>query len=141
MPLRRLLLVLPALLLAACGSSARRSGGTSAGLVITVDERTLTAGGTDTLRFGRMHEGEIAELHFRLHNATAQPLVLLGCDRSCGCVSLDYEPRPVLPDSAARFTARFDTRGEWGWQLKLLTLRFHGTAATLRLFVEAEVSK
>ena len=141
MQLRRILLFfgLSALLLTACGPSPRRTDA-AAGRVIVVGDSLLAAGGSDTLRFGRMHEGEIAEMRFNLRNATQQPLVLLGCDRSCGCVSLDYEPRPILPDSTARFTARFDARGEWGWQLKLLTLHFHGTAATLRLFVEAEIA-
>ena len=126
------------LLLTACGASAKRTDA-AAGRIIELTDRLLSEGGSDTLRFGHLGRGEIAELRFSLRNNTRQPIVLLGYDRSCGCVSLTYEPRPILPDSLLRFTARFDTRGEWGWQLKLLTLHLYGAAAPLRLFAEAEV--
>lgn len=133
---------------AACGPSAAPKHGTSAhgglqhgaaGRIIPVDDRTLAAGGSDTVRFGHLHEGETAVLRLRLRNDTRRPLLVLGHERSCGCTLLEYENRPIPPDSTLPLTLRFDARGTYGWQLKLVTIRFSGAAEPLRLLVEADV--
>lgn len=135
-----LLSCIAALLLAACGRSRRTAVSVAAaGRIVTIDDRTLAAGGSDTVRFGRMHEGEIAVLSLRLHNATQRPLLLAGYERSCGCTELAYDDQPVMPDAVLPLTLRLDTRGERGWQLKLITLRLGAAEASFRLYVEADV--
>lgn len=126
------------LALAACGSP-NASPQRPTGRILTIDEQTLSRGGADTVRLGRLHEGEIAELPLRLKNGSSRPLLLAEYDRSCGCTTLSFENRPIRPDSTAALQLRFDTRGEWGWQLKLLRLYFAGAAEPFRLYVEAEI--
>lgn len=109
------------------------------GRIIALTDRIIDAGGTDTVRFGHMHSGEIAVLRLWLENRTAHPIVVASYDRSCGCTSLDFDTQPITPGGAQQVSLTFDSRGERGWQLKTLDIRLAGSARPLRLFVEAEV--
>ncbi|WP_418983419.1 DUF1573 domain-containing protein [Alistipes sp.] len=124
------------LTLTACGgqpSAARK------GRIIALTDEMLGAGGTDTVRFGHMRSGEIAVLRLWLENRASTPLVIVSCDRSCGCTTLEYDAQPITPGGAQQVTLTFDSRGERGWQLKTLDLRLSGASRPLRLFVEADV--
>ena len=125
---------------AAPGTSAPSSSKTPhKGLIITLTDSMLVHGGTDTIRFGRLGSGEIAVLRFRLENATAKPIVLLSTQRSCGCISLSHDAQPIAPAQSRSLEMTFDSRGEFGWQLKRMDLFFAGAARPLRLFVEADI--
>ena len=63
--LRVCLLLLLAASLAACG--ARQVKTERKGRIITLTDKILDTGGTDTVRFGRLHSGEIAQLLSLIH--------------------------------------------------------------------------
>ena len=63
------LLLLLAASLAACG--ARQVKTERKGRIITLTDKILDTGGTDTVRFGRLHSGEIAQLRLWLANETS----------------------------------------------------------------------
>lgn len=109
------------------------------GLIVTLTDSTLVHGGSDTLRFGHLGSGEIAVLRFRIENASDKPLVLVSTQRSCGCISLDHDNQPLAPGQQQTLEMTFDSRGEYGWQLKRMDLLFAGARKPLRLFVEADV--
>ena len=96
-------------------------------------------GSSDTLRFGRLGSGEIAVLRFQLENTSAKPLVILSTQRSCGCISLDHDAQPLAPGQARTLEMTFDSRGEYGWQLKRMDLILSGARKPLRIFVEADI--
>ena len=96
-------------------------------------------GSTDTLRFGRLGSGEIAVLRFQLENTSAKPLVILSTQRSCGCISLEFDKQPVPPGGTLPVEITFDSRGEHGWQLKSVELLIAGAPRTFRLLVEADI--
>lgn len=137
---------LPAAILLA-GLSACRNRNQSApelssagkGQIIAVTDSLLACGGSDTVRFGRLGSGEIAVKQLRLENRTRKPLVIVSVQRSCGCTSLDYEAQPVAPGESRRLEMTFDSRGEYGWQLKRVEILFGGHRGSLRLFVEADI--
>ena len=58
---------------------------------------------------------------------------------ACGCTTLEYDSQPIMPGSTAAVELRFDARGAWGWQLKLVRLRLLGGGEPFRLYVEADV--
>lgn len=122
-----------------CGCGGAKSSAPAAGRTVELTDAFFVRGSSDTLNFGRLHEGEIAVRSITLHNASAEPTVIVTHEVSCGCVTLDYERRPILPDASATVDFTFDSRGERGWQMKLVTLRFGEKAVPLRIFVEAEV--
>ena len=130
--LRVCLLLLLTAALAACG--ARQVKTDRKGRIITLTDTILDTGGTDTVRFGRLHSGEIAQLRLWLANETSGPVVIAKYGRSCGCTTLEYDA-----GDAQQVTLTFDARGEWGWQLKTLDVSFAGARSPLRLFIEAEV--
>lgn len=109
------------------------------GLIIHVTDEMIESGGSDTIRFGRLHSGEIALLSLWLANETEHPIVLSDYRRSCGCTTLDFTAQPISPNRARQLPLTFDSRGEWGWQLKTIDLLFDGSKHSLRLFIEAEV--
>ena len=67
--LRGVLLLALAVTTAACGTRQARTGETGRkGRIIAVTDTILDTGGTDTVRFGRMHSGEVAVLRLWIEN-------------------------------------------------------------------------
>lgn len=124
---------------AACGGAKEKSVAAASGQVIELTTGLLERGGTDTVRFGRLNEGEIAVRSLTLHNASDEPTVVVAHERSCGCVNVAYERRPIMPGESCPVEFTFDSRGEFGWQLKLITLHLGAAGVPLKIYVEAEV--
>ncbi len=134
---RTLVILVPAILTAACGT--RPQATERKGRIITLTDSILTTGGTDTVRFGRLGSGEIAQLRLWLANDASRPVAVTSYRRSCGCTTLEFDSQPVAPGDAQQVTLTFDSRGEWGWQLKTLDISLAGASHPLRLFIEADV--
>lgn len=129
--------MLAALMLTGCGQP--RTTTQRKGRIINLTDTILNTGGSDTVRFGRLRSGEIAELHLWLANESGRTAVISSYERSCGCTSLSFDSEPIMPGEAQRIGLTFDSRGERGWQFKTLDIRFAGSQRSLRLFIEAEV--
>lgn len=99
----------------------------------------LARGGSDTIRLGRLHEGEILAYPLAFRNASQQITFLREVERTCGCTTLELSREPMAPETSRAATLYFDSRGEWGWQLKLLKLYLEGGTEPLKLWVEAEI--
>ena len=127
------------LLFVACGSQPQPKEATPYGQKIILTDSIARLGGADTIRFGRMHEGEIAEKPLQLVNESATPIVTRQVERTCGCTTLEHENQPLMPGEKRQMMLRFDARGEWGWQLKLLRLYLNEGSNPLRLYVEADI--
>lgn len=137
---RGLLVALAACGLAAVGCRNRNTAPSRhKGQTILLTDSLLDAGGCDTVRFGHLHSGEIAAVRLWLQNDTQKPLVITAYDRSCGCTALEYDRAPIAPGQSSRLDLTFDSRGEYGWQLRTLGIRFGGVSRPLRLVVEADV--
>ena len=82
---RALAILVPALLTAACGTRPQTTE--RKGRIIALTDSILTAGGTDTVRFGRLGSGEIAQLRIWLANDASRPVAVASYRRSspCGC--------------------------------------------------------
>lgn len=127
------------LLFVACGSKPQPKEATPYGQKIILTDSIARLGGSDTIRFGRMHEGEIAEKPLQLVNESATPIVIRKVERTCGCTTLEHENQPLMPGERRQMMLRFDAHGEWGWQLKLLRLYLNDGSKPLRLYVEADI--
>mgnify|MGYP000883020565 FL=1 len=134
---RALAILVPALLTAACGTRPQTTE--RKGRIIALTDSILTAGGTDTVRFGRLGSGEIAVLRLWLANDASRPVAVASYRRSCGCTTLEFDAQPIAPGDARQVTLTFDSRGERGWQLKALDITLAGGQRPLRLFVEADI--
>lgn len=107
----------------------------SARVVVLAD--TLLA--ADTLRLGRLHEGEQVRLPLALENRSSRPIAVAAVWSGCGCLDLEVASEPIRPGDRAAAVLKFDARGLWGWQFKVLELRFAGAQPVRRIFVEAQV--
>lgn len=109
------------------------------GQKITIDDQTIRLGGSDTVRFGHLFEGETAVLPLVVENHSSRPIVIVRVERSCGCTTFDFENQPIKSGEARGAKLSFDASGTRGWQLKMVTLHLAEGAAPHKLFVEAEV--
>ncbi len=109
------------------------------GQTIVLTDSLLQCGGSDTLRLGRLNEGETASARLLIRNDTQRPAVLLQHELTCGCIALSYDRRPFSPGETLSMQVDFDTRGLYGWQLKLFRILFSGADKPVRVYVEAEV--
>lgn len=122
----------------ACGTEARKQVAHK-GKIILLNDSIAAAGGSDTLRIGRLNEGECAQLTLAVGNRTSRPMALTGYSATCGCTKLTYDNQPVMPGNDIPLTLTFDARGLYGWQFKLVELRLTGAAAPLKIYLEADV--
>lgn len=135
--IRALTILTLAVLTTACGT--RPNTTERKGRIIALTDSILTTGGTDTVRFGRLGSGEIAQLRLWLANDASRPVAVASYRRSCGCTTLEFDSQPIAPGDARQVTLTFDSRGERGWQLKALDITLAGGQRPLRLFVEADI--
>lgn len=126
------------LILAGC-TDRPRPAASHKGPVFALTDSILRAGGSDTVRFGRLRSGEIAVQRLRIENRTDRPVVIVTYKTSCGCSRLEFDNQPIVPGGAQYATLSFDSRGEFGWQLKRLDVTLAGAARPLRIFVEAQI--
>lgn len=131
-------IVFAAISILACGctSPAEKK---YAGKSIAITDSVLVHGGADTLRLGSMFRREVVQKSFRLVNATEKTVVLLGYDTTCGCTQLLYDRKVLKPHEYCDMTCRYDSAGEYGWTMTVVSLRMAGTDETFDIFVECEV--
>ncbi|MEG0498435.1 MAG: DUF1573 domain-containing protein [Alistipes sp.] len=134
-------------LIALCSCGLSCGSGTSSqpqivpytGQIITISDTTLRTGGVDTVRFGRLFEGEQAAKEVRLRNATTRPIVISGYTRSCGCTTFEFERQPIAPNAESPIRLTFDSQGLRGWQFKLIEVSIANAAAPLKIYVDTEI--
>lgn len=124
-------------LTASCGS--RRSEVVHVTDVLRVDTTVLNEGASDTLRLGRMRQGEKVVKRLRIENGCGKPVVIVRHSTTCGCVVPEYERRPIPAGGSTDIVFTFDSQGEHGWQMKLLDFYLSSSARPLKIYVEAEV--
>ena len=106
---------------------------------IKISPEALNRGVCDTLRFGVMRQGEQVIKDLRLENTSEVPMVLLRHVTSCGCVNIEYERKPITPKQSSDIHFTYNSRGQMGWQMKLLEFYFADSGTPLKLYIEAEV--
>jgi hypothetical protein len=106
---------------------------------IKISPEILSKGICDTLRFGVMRQGEQVIKDLLLENTSETPMVLLRHVTSCGCVNIEYKRKPITPKQSSTIHFTYDSRGQAGWQMKLLEFYFADSGTPLKLYIEAEV--
>ncbi len=122
--------------LVACKSSREVK---HSGEIITLTDSLFVANGCDTVRFGHIRSGEVVVKQLLFHNATGRSLAVTSYDASCGCTTLEYAREPFGNDADTPIRVVFDTRGEWGWQMKLMKIYIAPYSTPLKIYIEADV--
>lgn len=155
--MKRILYILPLVVMAACGRGAREEaadGADSSLLSTEIIQSAATEGGADSAvlsrmpvirfddtvhNFGTIREGEIVEHKFSFRNVGKTPLLIGSAETTCGCTASDYPRDPVAPGAGGAITVRFKSEGKSGHQEKNVTLSTNAAAPVPQLRIIAEV--
>ena len=111
--------------LAACKSGPARHSAQSKGVASESSDSSATAkiefAGT-AHNFGDIVQGEIVTHTFKFKNTGNKPLLIKNIETSCGCLSADYDKKPVPPGEEGSVEIKFDTEGIFGKQYKIITI-------------------
>lgn len=106
---------------------------------IEINPEALKMGITDTLSFGHMRSGEVIKKRITLENSTSEPIVILRHVNTCGCTKISYERKPIEVGANTAIDFEFDSKGQMGWQMKLIELYLAGSDQKIKIYIEAEV--
>ncbi|MDR2883223.1 MAG: DUF1573 domain-containing protein [Alistipes sp.] len=137
--MKRILTVMVALMAVACGG--QQSVKTAGGAVFEISPEVLASRADTTVNIGTMTAGEVIKYDARIRNTGTEPLVIKRIYTSCGCTSVEYDREPIQPGGEATFSFRFDSRGMWGSQSKLVEIETSAGARRYRITIHAEVEQ
>lgn len=94
----------------------------------------------DTLyAFGQVLEGEVIEYAFVFKNTGNEPLLISRARSTCGCTVPEWPENPIPPGGTGKITARFDTKGKTGQQLKPITISANTVRGNTKVYLSGEV--
>lgn len=113
------------------------SGATSSNTMCSI---TLDTTGIfrDTIRLGRIFEGEKVRGTFYVKNHTTQPMILSDVITGCGCTTTEYTKEPIESGKSRKISFTFDSKSRDGYQLKTIDV-ISSDKLRGRVFIEAEV--
>ncbi len=142
--MRYIFALIAATALVSClGRGAKRAAGDNGrDSVIVLGNFTFdTASLRDTVDFGTLRAGEVAEREIRFVNNDTIPKVIIATGMSCNCMTLDYKRTPVRPGEAAVIKMKYDSKGQSGWQFKNISVQQTGDTEPRMLYVTCKVVK
>jgi hypothetical protein len=72
--------------------------------------------------FGTLKDGEIVSYSFIFRNTGESSFNIIKAGKSCGCIDYKYSTDPVSPGESSSIEVFFNSSGEWGNQIKSLTI-------------------
>ena len=136
--MNRIAPILIALFLVACGGSQTTK--TTGGAVFDISPEILASRFDTIVDIGSVRSGEVVKYDARLRNTGTGPLVIKDISTSCGCTSVEYEKQPIAAGAEGAFSFRFDSRGMYGMQMKLIEIETNASPHPYKVMVRAEVT-
>ncbi len=130
-----------ALFFALVGCGGPQTVKTTGGTVFEISPEILAARADTTISIGTMRAGEVVKYNAAIRNTGSEPLVIKRVDTSCGCTQVEWDKEPVTPGGEAAFSFRFDSRGMWGLQRKLVEIETSASTHRYRITIMAEVEQ
>jgi len=72
--------------------------------------------------FGTLKDGEIVSFSFVFHNMGGAAFKINKVEKSCGCIDFKYNSDSIKPGETSSVELIFNTEGEWGNQIKGVTI-------------------
>src|SRR5665647_2379854 len=72
--------------------------------------------------FGTLKDGEIISFSFVFRNTGGSPFKISKAEKSCGCIDFKFSPGLLQPGETSAIELIFNTAGEWGNQIKGVTV-------------------
>lgn len=90
--------------------------------------------------FGSLNAGEIVSYTFVFRNEGTKSLIITGSDSGCGCTQVIIPEKTVAPGMEGRIEIIYNSAGEAGKQLKIITLFSNAEQTKMQLFIKANVT-
>lgn len=71
---------------------------------------------------GNIKHGEILESTVILKNGFEEPLVISGVEASCGCVNVEFQSEPIMPNKTAKLKLVYNSKNRQGTQFAHIDL-------------------
>ena len=117
--MKRLILIIPVSLLFSCGNKPAEETIVQ-GKTIEVPIENFDTFIPDTIKMGRLTEGEIIKGDFTLHNLGEKPIVIVATVTGCGCTTTKYDKNPIMKDEKRTIEFVFNSKGRYGTQKKTI---------------------
>lgn len=105
----------------------------------SLDQAAERAKSYDTIRLGRIAEGDIVQGTFRVENKSVdRPLVIVQVITGCGCATVDYDAKPIPAGESREIKYQFDSRGRYGQQFKSIEI-ITAEREVATVYLESEV--
>ena len=89
--------------------------------------------------FGKVKAGETVGCYFNFTNTGTHPLVINNVKPGCGCTTVNYPKKPILPGKDGEIEVRFNSKGFWGQQYKVIQIHANIKNKMKELVVSANV--
>lgn len=130
-----------------CGGGKRSAAGgetgddtrAAKGFVVELSDSLIRHRGADTIKFGRVREGERVVREFKIKNADDKAMVITNLDLSCGCIEAEYPKQPLKPGEERDMKFTLDTRSMGGWVFKTAIMQTSLSAKGYIFYVTAEI--
>lgn len=106
---------------------------------IVLSDSTITVGVSDTIDLGSMGSGEIIEKNIEILNSGDKPLVLNSMRTNCGCITTEYDAKPLLVGERRTVLLRYNSGGQSGFQFKKLNINTSVSDKNYCVYVTTDV--
>jgi len=90
--------------------------------------------------FGSLKAGEIVSFTFIFRNEGTKTLTITEVDSGCGCTEVKIPNKSIEPGQEGRIEVIYDSAGEVGKQLKIVTITSNAEKAKTQLYIRANVT-
>ena len=90
--------------------------------------------------FGSLKDGEIVSFTFLFRNGGTKTLSISDVDSGCGCTEVKIPNKTIEPGEVGQIEVIYNSSGEVGKQLKVITLFSNAENAQKQIFIKADVT-
>lgn len=90
--------------------------------------------------FGSLKAGEIVSYTFTFKNEGTKTLTITDVDSGCGCTEVKIDNKTIGPGKEGSIEVIYNTAGEVGRQLKVITLFSNAESPQKQLFIKANIT-
>lgn len=89
--------------------------------------------------FGDIYQDDKVEHTFTFENTGTAPLIITNVQTTCGCTAPEWPKEPVLPGQTAEILVRFDSKGKFGRQNKVISVISNSVATVNQVKITTNV--
>jgi len=133
----RLMVVFLSLLLFSCNSGTKKTASDNKSDESGVAKFVFSE---ENHNFGSLKAGEVVSYTFEFKNEGTKTLTITEIDSGCGCTEVNIPNKTIGPGQEGRIEVIYNSAGEVGRQLKIITLISNAEQAKKQLFIRAKVT-